>query len=192
VATPEAADLRNIVEGDASPDGKGVIKFYRGIEGGHVFQLGRKYTQAMGLTVLDETGQAVTPEMGCYGIGVSRLVAAALEQSHDGNGIIWPDAIAPFRVILCPIGMDKSPAVKEAVEKLYDELRAAGIETALDDRGQRPGSMFADADLIGIPHRIVIGDKSLASRQFEYKHRRAGKAELIAATTQAVLERVRG
>ncbi|MGH8459993.1 MAG: proline--tRNA ligase [Stenotrophobium sp.] len=191
-AEPEVADLRNVVEGDASPDGKGAIKFYRGIEGGHVFQLGQKYSKAMGLTVLDEKGQAVTPEMGCYGIGVSRLVAATLEQSFDANGIIWPDAIAPFRVILCPIGMDKSVAVKDSVEKLYGELRAAGVEVALDDRGQRPGSMFADADLIGIPHRIVIGDKSLATQQFEYKQRRAEKAEMIAATTQAVLERLQG
>ncbi|MGH7170234.1 MAG: proline--tRNA ligase, partial [Gemmataceae bacterium] len=156
-AEPETADLRNIVEGDPSPDGKGTIRFYRGIEGGHVFQLGRKYSSAMNLTVLDEKGQAVTPEMGCYGIGVSRLVAAVLEQSHDGNGMIWPDAIAPFRVIICPIGMDKSAAVKGAVEKLYADLVAAGIEVLLDDRGQRPGFMFADADLIGIPHRIVIG-----------------------------------
>ncbi|MGH8540771.1 MAG: proline--tRNA ligase [Stenotrophobium sp.] len=188
----ETADLRNIVEGDPSPDGKGTIKFYRGIEGGHVFQLGKKYSKAMSLTVLDEKGQAVTPEMGCYGIGVSRLVAAVLEQSHDANGMIWPDAIAPFRAIICPIGMDKSAAVKAATEKLYADLVAAGIEVLLDDRGQRPGFMFADADLIGIPHRIVIGDKGLANSQFEYKHRKAEKAEMIAATADAVLGKLRG
>jgi prolyl-tRNA synthetase len=189
-AEPETADLRMVAEGDASPDGNGVIKFYRGIEGGHVFQLGQKYSKAMGLTVLDEKQQPVTPEMGCYGIGVSRLVAAAIEQSHDAGGIIWPDAIAPYRVIVCPIGMDKSVAVKEAAERLYAELTAAGIETLFDDRGQRPGAMFADADLIGIPHRIVIGDKGLATAQFEYKHRRAAAAEMIAASSQAVLQKL--
>lgn len=190
-AEPESFDLRAIMEGDASPDGVGTIKFYRGIEGGHVFQLGKKYSKAMNLTVLDEKGQAVTPEMGCYGIGVSRLVAAVLEQSNDANGMIWPDAIAPFRVIVCPIGMDKSEAVKAAAEKLYADLNAAGIETALDDRGARPGSMFADADLIGIPHRVVIGDKSLATAQFEYKSRKAEKAEMISASFEAVLEKLR-
>ncbi|NGY06863.1 proline--tRNA ligase [Solimonas terrae] len=189
-AEPETADLRMIAEGDVSPDGIGTIKFYRGIEGGHIFQLGTKYTRAMGVTVLDADGQAVVPEMGCYGIGVTRLAAAVIEQSHDASGIIWPDAIAPFRVIICPIGSDKSPAVKDAADKLHDELAAAGIDVALDDRGNRPGSMFADAELIGIPHRIVIGDKSLATQQFEYKHRRAEKAEMIAATTAAVLERL--
>jgi prolyl-tRNA synthetase len=192
VAEPETADLRMIAEGDASPDGKGVIKFYRGIEGGHVFQLGQKYSKAMSLTVLDEKGQSVTPEMGCYGIGVSRLVAATIEQSHDANGIIWPESIAPFRVVICPIAMDKSEKVKAAAEGLYAALRAAGIEVAFDDRGQRPGSMFADADLIGIPHRIVIGDKALANNQFEYKQRKAGEAKLIAATPEAVLELIRG
>jgi prolyl-tRNA synthetase len=191
-AQPETADLRAIMEGDVSPDGVGTIKFYRGIEGGHVFQLGKKYSKAMNLTVLDEKGQAVTPEMGCYGIGVSRLVAAVLEQSNDANGMIWPDAIAPFRVIVCPIGMDKSEAVKAAAEKLYADLQVAGIEVAFDDRGARPGSMFADADLIGIPHRVVIGDKSLASQQFEYKQRKAEKAEMIPATCEAVLEKLRG
>ncbi|TXH06154.1 MAG: proline--tRNA ligase [Nevskiaceae bacterium] len=191
-AEPEVADLRMIAEGDPSPDGVGTIKFYRGIEGGHVFQLGKKYSKAMNLTVLDAQGQAVTPEMGCYGIGVSRLVAAVLEQRHDANGMIWPDSIAPFRVIVCPIGMDKSEAVKTAAEQLYADLTAAGVEVALDDRGQRPGSMFADADLIGIPHRVVIGDKGLANAQFEYKHRRADKAEMIPATAEAVLEKLRG
>jgi prolyl-tRNA synthetase len=191
-AEPETADLRMIAEGDASPDGKGVIKFYRGIEGGHIFQLGQKYSKAMSLSVLDDKGQAVTPEMGCYGIGVSRLVAAVIEQGNDANGMIWPDAIAPFRVIICPIGMDKSAAVKSATESLYAALVDAGIEVLLDDRGQRPGAMFADADLIGIPHRMVIGDKGLANAQFEYKHRKAAQAEMIPATADAVLGRLRG
>jgi prolyl-tRNA synthetase len=189
-AEPETADLRMIAEGDPSPDGVGTIKFYRGIEGGHIFQLGTKYTKAMGVSVLDADGKAVTPEMGCYGIGVSRLAAAVIEQNHDASGIIWPDAIAPFRVIICPIGSDKSAAVKDAAENLYRDLLAAGVDVALDDRGNRPGSMFADAELIGIPHRIVIGDKGLANAQFEYKHRRAEKAEMIAATSAAVLERL--
>lgn len=186
------ADIRMISEGDPSPDGVGTIKFYRGIEGGHIFQLGKKYSEAMKLSVLDEKGQSVTPEMGCYGIGVSRMVAAVIEQSHDANGIIWPDAIAPFRVILCPIAMDKSETVKTATEGLYVALRGAGIEVALDDRGQRPGSMFADADLIGIPHRIVIGEKGLANNQFEYKQRKAAEARMIPATAEAVMELLRG
>ena len=189
-ALPETADLRMIVEGDPSPDGRGTIKLLRGIEGGHIFQLGQKYTQAMGLSVLDEKGEAITPQMGCYGIGVSRMAAAVIEQSHDANGIIWPDAIAPFRVIVTPIGTDKSPAAKEAAEQLYQQLIDAGVEALLDDRGLRPGPMFADADLIGIPHRIVIGDKGLANQQFEYKHRRAEKAEMIPATLDAVLAKL--
>ncbi|MFT4047908.1 MAG: proline--tRNA ligase [Solimonas sp.] len=189
-AEPESADLRLIAEGDPSPDGVGTIRFYRGIEGGHIFQLGTKYTKAMNVSVLDADGKAVTPQMGCYGIGVTRLAAAVIEQNHDERGIIWPDAIAPFRVIVCPIGSDKSAAVKEAAEKLYRDLLAAGVDAALDDRGNRPGSMFADAELIGIPHRIVIGDKGLANAQFEYKHRRAGTAEMIAASSAAVLERL--
>jgi len=190
---PETADLRTIVEGDPSPDGQGTIKLYRGIEGGHVFQLGTKYTKAMGLTVLDESQQPVTPQMGCYGIGVTRMAAAVIEQRNDANGILWSDAIAPFRVIICPIGLDKADtaaAVKAAAETLYSELTAAGVDVALDDRGQRPGAMFADADLIGIPHRIVVGAKGLANAQFEYKRRDAAAAEMIAATTAAVLEKL--
>ncbi|ROH89547.1 proline--tRNA ligase [Stagnimonas aquatica] len=186
----EQADLRNVVEGDPSPDGVGTIKFYRGIEGGHIFQLGRKYTEAMRFSVLNEAGEAVTPYMGCYGIGVSRLAAAVIEQKHDANGIIWPDAVAPFRVLICPIGSDRSPAVKDAAEALYAALQAKGIDVALDDRGQRPGSMFADADLIGIPHRIVIGDKGLATQQYEYKQRAAAAAEMIPATVEAVLAKL--
>ena len=187
---PEAADLRMVAEGDASPDGNGVLKFVRGIEVGHIFQLGRKYSEAMKLSVLDVAGKEVTPEMGCYGIGVTRVAAAVIEQCNDANGMIWPDAVAPFRVLLCPINADKSAAVKEASEKLYAELVAAGVEVLLDDRGLRPGGMFADADLIGIPHRVVIGDKGLANSQFEYKHRRDAAARMIPANTQAVREAI--
>ncbi|MBI2384043.1 MAG: proline--tRNA ligase [Gammaproteobacteria bacterium] len=186
-AEPEAADLRTVAEGDPSPDGKGRLHLVRGIEVGHIFQLGRKYTEAMNLTVLDEKGQAVMPEMGCYGIGVTRVAAAVIEQCHDANGMIWPDAVAPFRVAIAPIGMDKSDQVRAAVEQLYVALREAGVEVLLDDRGLRPGAMFADLDLIGIPHRIVVGDKGLANGQFEYKHRRADKPEMIPAGTEAVL-----
>ncbi|WP_293373134.1 proline--tRNA ligase [Nevskia sp.] len=192
-AEPEAADLRMIAEGDPSPNGIGTIKLFRGIEGGHIFQLGKKYTKAMGVTVLDENQQPVTPEMGCYGIGVSRMVAAVIEQRNDANGILWPDAIAPFRVIVCPIGLDKADtaaAVKAAAESLYAELLAAGVDTAIDDRGLRPGEMFKDADLIGIPHRVIIGAKGLATQQFEYKRRDAATAEMIPATTAAVLEKL--
>ncbi|MGH8442403.1 MAG: proline--tRNA ligase, partial [Nevskiaceae bacterium] len=187
---PETADLRFVKEGDPSPDGNGALKLMRGIEVGHIFQLGRKYTEAMHLTVLDAAGKEVTPEMGCYGIGVTRIAAAVIEQCHDENGIAWPDAIAPFRVIVCPINPDKSPAAKMAAEKLHDELAAAGIETLLDDRGTRPGAMFADADLIGIPHRIVVGDKGLAASQFEYKHRRDKAPRMIPATLEAVREAI--
>jgi prolyl-tRNA synthetase len=190
-AVPEGADLRKIVEGDAAPDGSGgTIKFYRGIEGGHIFQLGRKYTQAMEFTVLDEQGKAVTPEMGCYGIGVSRMAAAVIEQRFDTNGMRWPNAIAPFQVIVCPIGTDKSDRVKQVAEQLYTELCAAGVDAVLDDRGLRPGPMFADADLVGIPHRIVIGEKGLANQQYEYKRRDADKAEMIEATLDAVRSRL--
>ena len=183
-------DLRKIVEGDASPDGQGQIKFYRGIEGGHIFQLGRKYSAAMSFSVLDEQGKAVTPEMGCYGIGVSRLAAAVIEQRHDKDGMRWPDAIAPFRVLVCPIGTDKSERVKSVAEQLYNDLLAAGVDALLDDRGLRPGPMFADADLVGIPHRVVIGEKGLAANQYEYKKRGAEKADMIDASVAAVLERL--
>jgi prolyl-tRNA synthetase len=186
---PEAADLRLVREGDAAPDG-GTLKLVRGIEVGHIFQLGRKYTEAMHLTVLDAAGKEVTPEMGCYGIGVTRVAAAIIEQCHDGNGIVWPDAVAPFRVIVCPINPAKSPAAKAAADTLYAGLVAAGIEALLDDRGERAGAMFADADLIGVPHRIVIGDKGLATSQFEYKHRRDAAARMIPATLEAVLEAI--
>ncbi|HWY24084.1 MAG TPA: His/Gly/Thr/Pro-type tRNA ligase C-terminal domain-containing protein, partial [Nevskia sp.] len=189
-AEPESFDLRNAVAGDPSPDGKGKLSLVRGIEVGHIFQLGRKYSDSMHMSVLDENGKELVPEMGCYGIGVTRVVAAVIEQRNDAGGIIWPDSIAPYRVIICPIGLDKSAGVKEAAEKLYAELNAAGIDTLLDDRGQRPGSMFADADLIGIPHRIVIGDKGLANAQFEYKRRGDAAPLMIEANTQAVLEKL--
>ncbi len=168
---PEVADLRNVIEGDPSPDGKGVLTIKRGIEVGHIFQLGTKYSEAMKATVLDENGKAVTMTMGCYGIGVSRVVASAIEQNHDDKGIIWPDAIAPFQLAILPMNMHKSEAVRETAEKLYAELTEAGHEVLLDDRNERAGVMFADMELIGIPHRIVIGDRGLKSGTLEYKGR---------------------
>jgi prolyl-tRNA synthetase len=186
----EVADLRMIADGDPSPDGEGSVRLLRGIEGGHIFQLGDKYTKAMGVSVLDEGGRAVTPVMGCYGIGVSRLVAAVIEQSHDARGIVWPEAIAPFAALICPIGADKSDKVREQSENLYRALLGAGVDVAIDDRGLRPGPMFADAELIGIPHRVTIGDKSLANAQFEYRARRAEAAEMIDATAEAVLAKL--
>ncbi|MDP2064998.1 MAG: proline--tRNA ligase [Burkholderiaceae bacterium] len=170
------ADLRNVVEGDLSPDGRGVLAIERGIEVGHVFYLGTKYSQAMSATFLDETGKPQHMEMGCYGIGITRLPAAAIEQNHDARGIIWPDAIAPFTVVVCPIGMDRSAEVKAAAEKLYAELLAAGVDVILDDRGERPGAMFADWELIGVPHRVTIGDRGLKEGQVEYQHRRDAAA----------------
>ncbi|QSX79677.1 proline--tRNA ligase [Agrilutibacter solisilvae] len=173
----EVADIRNVVEGDASPDGQGTLSIARGIEVGHVFQLGRKYAEAMQCTVLDETGRASVPLMGCYGIGVSRIVAAAIEQNFDANGIVWPEAMAPWHVAVCMINPKNDPAVSDAAQALYDELNAAGIEAVLDDRGLRPGAMFADIELIGIPHRVVVSERGLASGSFEYRHRRASEAE---------------
>jgi len=174
------ADLRNVVEGDLSPDGKGVLAIERGIEIGHVFYLGTKYSQPMNATFLDTDGKPQCFEMGCYGIGVTRLPAAAIEQNHDDKGIIWPDAIAPFTVVLCPIGMDRSADVKAAADKLYADLLALGVDVLLDDRGERPGAMFADWELIGVPHRITIGDKALKEGQVEYQHRRDTAATKIA------------
>ncbi|MGD8909136.1 MAG: proline--tRNA ligase [Chromatiales bacterium] len=167
----QIADLRNVREGDPSPDGKGTLTIARGIEVGHIFQLGKKYSEAMNASVLDENGKAVVMTMGCYGIGVSRVVAAAIEQHHDDKGIIWPTALAPFQVALCPMKMDKSQRVRETVEQLYADLQAAGIEVLLDDRNVRPGFMFADMELIGIPHRIVVGEKSLDEDKVEYRGR---------------------
>jgi prolyl-tRNA synthetase len=169
---PRVADLRNVQEGDPSPDGQGTLTIARGIEVGHIFQLGRKYSEAMKATVLDEFGRAATLDMGCYGIGVSRVVAAAIEQNHDAKGIIWPEPLAPFQVALLPMKMHKSFRVREAVERIYEELTAAGIDVLLDDRDVRPGFMFADMELIGIPHRVVVGDKGLDEGKLEYKGRR--------------------
>ena len=166
------ADIRNVVTGDASPDGKGVLAIERGIEVGHVFYLGTKYSQAMNATFLGENGKPQFLEMGCYGIGITRLPAAAIEQNHDERGIIWPDAIAPFTVVLCPISPDRFPEVEAAAGKLYAELLAAGVDVILDDRGERPGAMFADWELIGVPHRVTIGDRGLKDGQVEYQHRR--------------------
>ena len=177
------ADIRNVVAGDASPDGKGVLAIERGIEVGHVFYLGTKYSQAMNATFLGENGKPQFLEMGCYGIGITRLPAAAIEQNHDERGIIWPDAIAPFTVVICPITPDRFPDVKIAAEKLYGELLNAGVDVILDDRGERPGAMFADWELIGVPHRVTIGDRGLKEGHIEYQHRRdAASSQFEAAS----------
>ncbi|MGH1596023.1 proline--tRNA ligase [Yersinia proxima] len=176
---PQVADLRNVVEGDISPDGKGTLQIKRGIEVGHIFQLGTKYSEAMKATVQGEDGRNQVMTMGCYGIGVSRVVAAAIEQNHDDRGIIWPDAIAPFQVAILPMNMHKSFRVKELAEELYATLRSHGIDVILDDRKERPGVMFADMELIGVPHNIVIGDRNLDSEEVEYKNRRAGEKQMI-------------
>ncbi len=190
---PEPAcvmDLRNVVAGDQSPDGQGALAIERGIEVGHVFYLGTKYSKAMNATFLAEDGKPAFFEMGCYGIGITRLPAAAIEQNHDERGIIWPDAIAPFTVVLCPITPDRFPAVKEAAETLYAQLLAEGIDVILDDRGERPGAMFADWELIGVPHRITIGDRGLKEGVVEYQHRRDAAATKIA--TADVLAHLKG
>ena len=169
-----------IVEGDPAPDGSGTLAIRRGIEVGHIFQLGKKYSEAMGLKVQLEDGGSAIPLMGCYGIGVTRVVAAAIEQNHDERGIIWPQAIAPFTVAILPLNAAKSPEVMAAAEALYQKLLAAGVDVVLDDRGKRPGFMFADMDLIGIPARVVISDKTLANGEVEYKERRSDSAEMVA------------
>jgi len=174
---PVAADLRNVVDGDPSPSGQGRLRIVRGIEVGHIFQLGRKYSAAMNATVLDESGKAVTMLMGCYGIGVTRIVAAAIEQNHDERGIAWPAPLAPFQVVLVPLNAHKSEAVRSTADRLYAEFTAAGIETLYDDRDARPGVKLADAELLGIPHRIVIGERGLASGTLEYRARRADANE---------------
>ena len=176
---PIVADLRNVVEGDASPDGKGVLAIERGIEVGHVFQLGTAYSKAMGATFLDENGKPAPLQMGCYGIGVTRILGAAIEQNFDDKGIVWPDALAPFQLVLCPMGMDRSEMVKEQVEKLYAELQAAGVDVIVDDRGLRPGAMFADWELIGVPHRVVIGERGLKEGNLEYQGRRESEATAV-------------
>ncbi|MBD2838252.1 proline--tRNA ligase [Pseudomonas sp. JM0905a] len=180
---PEVADLRNVVAGDPSPDGKGTLVIKRGIEVGHIFQLGTKYSEAMKLSVLSEQGKPVTLIMGCYGIGVSRVVAAAIEQNYDERGILWPEALAPFQVALVPLKYE-TPAVKEATDKLYAELRAAGVDVLLDDRDKKtsPGVKFADMELIGIPHRIVVSERGLAEGNLEYKNRRETDNQAVAVT----------
>ena len=174
---PTTADIRIVVAGDRSPSGVGTLQIARGIEVGHVFQLGRKYSTAMNANVLDEQGKSVPMYMGCYGIGITRIVAASIEQNHDAQGIIWPDALAPFRVVLVPMNAHKSERVRTAAEKLYTELNNAGIEVLLDDRDARPGVKFADSELLGIPHRIVIGERGLDAGKLEYQHRRASANE---------------
>ena len=169
---PLVADLRNVVAGDPSPDGKGVLEVQRGIEVGHVFQLGTRYSEDMRATYLDEHGKPQLMQMGCYGIGITRILGAAIEQNFDAKGIIWPASIAPFEVVLCPMGYDRSEAVRVATDRLYDELIAAGIDAILDDRGERPGVMFADWELIGVPHRVVIGERGLKDGMLEYQGRR--------------------
>ncbi len=184
----EVCDLRNVVDGDPSPDGHGTLAVRRGIEVGHIFKLGQKYSAALGARVLDETGNERTLTMGCYGIGVSRIVAAAIEQNHDAAGIVWPQAIAPFTVALVPLNAQKSAAVRETAERLYAELTAAGIDVLLDDREERPGVKFADMELIGIPHQVVIGERSLATGMVEYRPRAGeGRAEVPAGTIAGFL-----
>ena len=177
---PVVADLRNVVAGDPSPDGKGVLDVQRGIEVGHVFQLGTRYSEDMKATYLDENGKPQLMQMGCYGIGITRILGAAIEQNFDAKGIIWPTSIAPFEVVLCPMGYDRSDAVREATEGLYAELVAAGIDVILDDRGERPGAMFADWELIGVPHRVVIGERGLKEGMLEYQGRRDEAATPVA------------
>jgi prolyl-tRNA synthetase len=176
---PVVADLRNVIEGDASPDGKGVLAIERGIEVGHVFQLGTSYSESMKATFLDENGKPAVLQMGCYGIGVTRILGAAIEQNFDDKGIIWPAAIAPFEVVLCPMGMDRSEMVKAEVEAQYAALQAAGVDVIVDDRGLRPGAMFADWELIGVPHRVVIGERGLKEGNLEYQGRRDTEATAV-------------
>ncbi|HEV7489407.1 MAG TPA: proline--tRNA ligase [Rhodanobacteraceae bacterium] len=174
------ADIRKIVEGDPSPDGAGTLKIARGIEVGHVFQLGQKYAEAMGASVLDDGGKNVVMHMGCYGIGVSRIVAAAIEQNHDAAGIVWPEPMAPWRVVICPINAHQSALVREEAERLYQEFLDAGIDAVLDDRGLRPGPMFADIELIGIPHRVVVSERGLSAGTFEYRRRNESENRSLA------------
>ena len=182
MAEPDlVADIRNVVEGDPSPDGRGTLAIQRGIEVGHVFFLGTKYSKAMNATYLDETGKPQLMQMGCYGIGVTRIVGAAIEQNHDERGIIWPDALAPFTVVICPIGYDRSTEVQAAADQLHDQLQAQGVDVMLDNRGERPGAMFADWELVGIPHRVVISDRGLKEGKVEYQGRRDAQATSVGA-----------
>jgi len=184
------ADIRNVVEGEPSPDGKGPLAIQRGIEVGHVFFLGTKYSQAMNATYLDESGKPQLMQMGCYGIGVTRILGAAIEQGHDDRGIVWPDAMAPFTVVVCPIGYDRSAGVKAAADKLHADLDALGVDVMLDDRGERPGAMFADWELVGIPHRVVISDRGLKEGKVEYQGRRESQATALSA--DGVLAHLKG
>ena len=190
-AEPVSVDLRNVVDGDPSPNGDGTLKILRGIEVGHIFQLGRKYSESMSATVLDEQGKSITPYMGCYGIGVTRVVAAAIEQNHDDSGIIWPAALAPFQLAICPINYDKSEAVREAADRLHADCLERGIEVLLDDRGLRPGVMFSDMELIGVPQRIVFSDRGLKQEQFETRGREdAESRDLPLSELPAFLEQI--
>ncbi len=189
-AEPETADLRNVIEGDASPDGRGTLEIKRGIEVGHIFQLGTKYSEVMGANVLDEQGKARTLEMGCYGIGITRIVAAAIEQNHDDRGIIWPNTIAPFQVAIVAIGYGKSDSVKKHADALYQSFSTAGIDVLLDDRKERPGVMFADMELIGIPHRLTVGDRALERGVIEYANRASGEKQDLEIAS--VLEFIKG
>lgn len=191
LAEPLVADLRNVVAGDPSPDGKGALSIQRGIEVGHVFQLGTRYSEDMKATYLDETGKPQLMQMGCYGIGVTRILGAAIEQNFDDKGIIWPTAIAPFEVVLCPMGYDRSEAVKAEADKLYEALQAAGVDVVLDDRGERPGVMFADWELIGVPHRVVIGDRGLKEGKLEYQGRRNAAATAVAVAEMSEFVKAR-
>ena len=178
----QSVDIRNVQAGDPSPTGRGTLEIVRGIEVGHIFQLGQLYSTSMNASVLDEQGKALTMYMGCYGIGVTRIVAAAIEQNHDANGIVWPEALAPFQVVLVPINYQKSAKVQETADALYRDFNAAGIDVLLDDRDARPGVKFADSELLGIPHRIVIGDRTLSAGKLEYRHRRETESTEISAT----------
>jgi prolyl-tRNA synthetase len=177
---PIVADLRNVVAGDASPDGKGTLEICRGIEVGHVFMLGTRYSESMSATYLDENGKTQPMQMGCYGIGVTRILGAAIEQNYDERGIIWPAAIAPFAVVVCPVGYDRNEAVRAEADRIHAELLAAGVDVILDDRGERPGVMFADWELIGVPHRVVVGDRGLKEGKVEYQGRRDAQATPVA------------
>lgn len=179
LALPATADIRNVLDGDPSPDGKGNLEIVRGIEVGHIFQLGKKYSEALNCNVLDENGKSAVLQMGCYGIGVSRVVASAIEQNNDDKGIVWTEELAPFQLALCPINMAKSERLRDAAEALYEELKTAGIDVLFDDRNMRPGAMFADHELIGIPHRVVLSDRGLDDGVFEYKARTDEEAQKL-------------
>ena len=188
VPNAEFADIREIVSGDPSPCGAGTLEIRRGIEVGHIFQLGTKYSETMNASVLDEQGRSQPMVMGCYGIGITRIVAAAIEQNHDENGIIWPAAMAPFDVAIVPLGMDKSEAVAQATERLYAACQDAGLSAFLDDRRERPGVKFAEMELLGMPLRVTVGERSLAEGNLELTHRHSGETEMIAADT--ILDRL--